>query len=455
MARILSGEEQYRHMMETPIPRLVTTLAIPTTISMLITVIYNTADTYFVAQINESASGAVGMVYTLMAVLQAIGYGFGMGAGSLISRCLGARDQDSAARYAASAFFATMVVGAAAGWGGLCFLRPILNFLRCTDSMMTYAVDYAFYILLAAPITCASFVLNNILRAEGEAQVAMWGMGIGGLLNVLLDPLLIFGLNMGTAGAALATIISQTVGFLILLSVFLCGKSIVPIRFGNISRRLKDYGMIIATGFPTICRQGLGSLAAALLNMQAVVYGDAAVSAITIANKAYILVRNIILGIGQGFQPVAGYNFSAGNRKRTWQAFCFTSLVGTAVCVISAIAIAFFSGTIMAWFHSTDEVARIGEETMGYACLVMPFMAVSTYVNQLYQCLGFKAAATLLAACRQGIFFIPAVLILPRFMQCAGVQISQPAADLMTFAVSVPFLIVFYKKHIVMREEIL
>ena len=448
MQQVLNSEERYKQMIETPIPRLVTQIAIPTVISMLVTVIYSTADTYFVSQINKSASAAVGMVYALMAVIQAVGYGLGMGAGSLISRMLGEKNDSAADRYASSAFFASVVVGAAVGWGCLAALMPILRLLKCTDTIMPYAAAYARYILLAAPISCSSFVLNNTLRAEGESQIAMWGLGIGGILNILLDPLFIFTFKMGAGGAALATAVGQTVSFLVLLAMFLTGKSIVRIRFRFVSRSLRDYGLIFTTGLPTICRQGLGSLAAAVLNMQAVAYGDAAVSAITIANKVYVLVRNIVLGVGQGFQPVVGYNYSAKKLERTWQSFVFSSLVGTVICVLAAVFVSLFAAPVMRWFCDDAEVVRIGTQTLYFVCAVMPLMAVSTYVNQLYQCLGFKTAATFLASCRQGIFFLPAVFALPLIWGCMGVQLSQPLADGLTFVISVPFVVIFYRKYI-------
>lgn len=325
MAHVPNSAEQYEKMIGTPIPQLVSSLAIPTTISMLVTVIYNTADTYFVSQINKSASAAVGMVYTLMAILQAVGYGLGMGAGSLISRKLGEKDDDAAERYAVSAFVAAILAGAVVGWGCLAGLKPILRALKCTDTMLPYAVPYARWILLVAPVSCASFVLNNTLRAEGESTLAMWGLGLGGVLNIVLDPLFIFTLDMGAGGAALATAVSQVVSFVLLLMFFLTGRSIVRLRLRSVSRHFCDYWLIFSTGLPTVCRQGLGSVASAVLNMQAVLYGDAAVSAITIANKLYVFVRNLVIGIGQGFQPVAGYNYSAGKRRRAWQAFWFSS----------------------------------------------------------------------------------------------------------------------------------
>ena len=207
--RLSASEQQYKRMMETPIPKLVTSLAIPTTISMLITVIYNTADTYFVSQIDKSASAAVGAVFSIMSIIQAIGFGLGMGSGSLISRKLGAKENEAANMYSTSAFFAALLVGGLIGIAGLLFLEPFLTLLGCSDTMMPHAIPYAKYILIAAPISCATFVLNNTLRSEGYSKLSTIGMSIGGILNVILDPIFIFTLKMGTGGAALATMISQ------------------------------------------------------------------------------------------------------------------------------------------------------------------------------------------------------------------------------------------------------
>lgn len=449
MKHSTDSDAQYKRMMETPIPRLVTAMAIPTVVGMLITVIYNTADTYFVSQINKSASAAVGAVYSIMAIIQSLGYGLGVGAGSLISRKLGQKNNEAADTYASSAFFAAVLVGTVIMTVGLLILNPFLRLLGCTDTMMPYAIPYARFILLAAPLNCATFVLNNTLRSEGFSKFAMIGISTGGILNAILDPILIFHLNMGTGGAALATMLSQVVSFCILFSFFLTGRSIVRIRVKSVSRRFVDYQMIVTTGIPTICRQGLGSVAAAALNIQAIGYGgDAAGAAITIANKIYILVRNICIGIGQGFQPVAGYNFGGGNRKRTWQAFTFATKVGSVVCVLIAVVSALFAEEIMWWFCDDAEVARIGIETLYLSSAAMPFLAFSTYVNQLYQCLGFKGIATFLASCRQGIFFLPTVLLLPLVLDCLGVQAAQPLADICTFLISIPFIIYFHRKYI-------
>ena len=451
--QILSSGEQHRRMTETPIPKLIVSMAVPTTTSQLITVAYNVADTYFVAQIGTSAAAAVGVVFSLMSIIQAFGFGLGMGAGSLISRRLGAKKNEEANSFGSSAFFAAIAGGFVLLMGGMLTLQWLMRVLGSTETMLPYTCAYARYILLGAPLMCASFVLNNILRSEGEATFAMLGLCTGGILNTVLDPLFIFVMNMGISGAALATVLSQAVSFLVLLSAFLRGKSIVKLSIRNVSHRWQEYGMILKNGFPTICRQGMASLAAALMNVQAAVYGDAAVAAITISNKIYMLVRNIVIGIGQGFQPVAGYNYGAGCKKRVRQAFLFSCELGTAICVIATLLLAFHSGTVILWFRNDSEVIRIGTAALNYACMVMPFLAYSTYVNQMYQCLGFSVPATFLASCRQGIFFVPLIFLLPKFFGVAGVEGCQPASDLLTFVVSVPFQLWFYKKVLVRSKE--
>lgn len=440
-----NSEEQHRRMTEAPIPRLTISLALPAIASQLITTIYNTADTYFVSQIGTSASAAVGVVFALMSLIQSLGFGIGMGAGSLISRQLGAEKYGDANRFASSAIAAAFTLGCAIMITGLLFLSPLMRILGSTETILPYSAAYARVILIGAPILCPCFVLNAILRAEGEAFFAMWGLCTGGILNIFLDPLFIFTFRLGIAGAAIATILSQVVSFLILLSMFLRGKSIVQLRFRSVSRKASDYFLIITTGAPTFCRQGLASLASAILNLSAAPYGDAAVAAITIANKIYLLVRNIILGIGHGFQPVAGYNYGAGNYRRVRQAFSFATAVGTVVNIIAAVLLAVFAVPVIAWFRNDPEVIRIGVHTLYFACAVMPMMAYSTYVNQIYQVLGFRAPATFLACCRQGVMFLPLALILPRAIGLTGVEMLQPGADFLTFLIAVPFQIHMYR----------
>jgi len=435
-------------MMQTPIPKLVLGMALPAVISMMITVIYNTADTYFVSNINKSASAAVGAVYSIMAIIQAVGYGLCMGAGSLVSRKLGQKEKEKADMYASSAFFVSFFIGLIVTIFGLAFLKPLLKILGCSKTMMPYAIPYATYILIAAPMSCSTFVLNNVMRAGGQTTLAMIGMGLGGIINLGLDPVLIFKANLGTGGAAIATAISQAISFLVLGFFYATKRSVVEISIKHVSKSFKDYEEIISTGMPTIFRQGMGALATTLLNVQMVVYGDAAVSAVTIANKVYVLVRNLVLGIGQGFQPVAGYNFGAGNRKRTWVSFKFTCGLGTVMCLIFTVLIGVFARPIMEWFSSDGEVVELGVEILMYCISVMPVLALSTYVNVMYQCLGFKKQATFLACCRQGVFFVPIILILPAIIGQTGVEMAQPLSDFCTFVISMPFLASFYNKEI-------
>lgn len=448
----LSAAEQHHRMINTPIPRLITAMAIPTVACQLVSVIYNMADTYFVAHIGTSAAAAVGVVFSLMSIIHAAGFGLGMGANSLISRRLGEKQDEDANRFGSSAFFAAVLVGILLEIAGLLSIKGLMRILGSTETMLPYSCDYARYILIGAPVMCASFILNCILRAEGEAVMSMWGLCSGGILNVILDPIFIFKFHMGISGAAIATLISQCVSFLILLSAFLRGRSIVKLGLRWVSRDITDYLLILQLGLPTICRQGLASVASALMNIQASVYGDAAVAAITISTKVYLLVRNLVIGIGQGFQPVAGYNYGAGNKKRVRQAFLFSCAAGTVICMIAAILIALNAGDVISWFRRDPAVIRIGAKALRFACAVMPVMAYSTYVNQLYQCLGFSAPAAFLACCRQGVFFLPLIFILPHFLALTGVQMTQPASDGLTFLISIPFQIYFFR-HVLKLEN--
>ena len=448
IARTLTSEEQHRRMLQTPVPKLVLSLAAPTVASQLISIIYNTADTYFVSQISTSASAAVGVVFSLSSIIQAYGFGVAMGASSLISLRLGEKKDRDANDYASSGFFAELVGGLLILIFGLLFLEPLMRVLGATETMLPHACAYGRIILMGAPIMCCSFVLNCVLRAEGAAVVSMVGLCAGGLINIALDPLFIFTFEMGTAGAAIATVASQCVSLVILSISFLRGRSIVHLHPKYVSHHARDYVKIIAVGFPTIARQGMASLASALMNIQGAIYGDAAVAALTISNKIYLLVRNVMIGIGQGFQPVAGYNYGAGDRKRTREAFLFATRLGTVICILAAGIIAAFAGSIIGWFRDDEQVVAIGRVALLYACAVMPFMAYSTFVNQLYQCLGFKLPATVLASLRQGICFLPLIFILPHFLGLAGVQATQPASDLLTFFICIPFQIAFFRKHL-------
>lgn len=444
-----------RHLMLTePIGKLLFQKAAPTVLIQLITVIYNTADTYYVAKINVNASAAVGVVFSLMAVIQAVGGSIGMGANSLISPMLGQKRVDDASTVGTSAALMSVVSGALIGAIGLIFLRPLVFLIGARNEVVPYAADYARYILIAAPFLTSSFVLNSILRAEGQATYSMIGMISGGILNLFIDPLLIFVFKMGIAGAAIATAISQMTSFTIMAILFLRDRSIVKLRPKYIGRKPSVYLHIVRTGVPTLFRQGMASVSSALLNIQAAPFGAAAVAAISIANKIYMLVRHIVIGVGQGFQPIAGYCYGARRYSRVKKVFWVATAAATVICVSIAVSVWFLREPIMNAFCSgyeeqkRIEAVRIGSEMLAILCVTIPLMGFSTYVNQLYQSLGFAAGATFLASCRQGIFFIPLVFLLPWLFGLDGIVAVQAAADLLTFLISVPFLILFFRKHL-------
>ncbi len=446
------SEAEYRRMTETSVPRLVVSLSLPTVLSQMITSIYNMADTFFVTGLGDSAVGAVAIVYALQSIIQAVGFGLAMGGGSLVSRLLGEKDNDGASRYASCAFFSAVFFGLLLTAGCMIDLEGLLRLFGSTETILPYAMRYAFIILLGAPLMCSSFVLNNILRAEGKATFSMLGLTAGGLLNILLDPLFIFTFDMGVAGAALATVLSQCVSFIILLSFYLTGRSIVKLSLRRLSRRVADYALVVKTGLPTVFRQGLGSVATTLLNVRVKMYGDAAIAAIGIANKIYMLLRSFVIGVGHGFQPVAGYNYGARKPHRVRQAFWTATVLGTAVSTLAGILLITCSGGIIDLFRpETAEVTRIGSRMLIFVGCAIPTLGYSTFVNQLYQCLGHVKGATILASCRQGIFFIPLILLLPMAMDLDGILLTQPLADLLTFLVSIPFNIYFLRR--VLKED--
>ncbi len=447
MAQMPTQEAEYRRMTEGSVTKLVLSLSLPTVLSQMITSIYNMADTFFVTRLGDSAVGAVSIVYALQSIIQAVGYGLAMGAGSLVSRRLGEKDGDGASRYASSAFFSAFFFGLLLTLGCMIDLPGLLTLFGSTETILPFATEYAFIILLGAPMMCSSFVVSNVLRAEGKSTFAMVGLTLGGVLNMVLDPVFIFGCNMGVAGAALATVLSQAISFFVLLSFYLTGKSIVKLSIRRLSRRIADYGLIVKTGLPTVCRQGLGSLATTLLNVRVKAYGDAAIAAVGIANKVYMLLRGLIIGIGQGFQPVAGYNYGAGKPRRVKKAFWVATVMGTILSVCASVALIGLSESIIALFRpETQAAADIAARMFRFLGVTIPVLGYSTFVNQLYQSLGFVAGATVLASCRQGICFVPLIILLPMAWGLDGILWTQGLSDLLTFFISIPFNIVFLRR---------
>ena len=437
---------QFRRMTETPIPQLVLSLAAPTILSMLITSIYNLADTFFVGQISTSASGAVGVVSSLMAIIQALGFMLGHGAGTIISRSLGSRDTTAATRFASTSFFTALVFGVVLAVAGLGTLPHFMMLLGSTETILPHACAYARPILIAAPLMISSLVMNNILRYEGKASFAMIGLVTGGLLNIALDPLFIFGLGMGTAGAGLATALSQTISFCILLSMFLRGKTVSQFRLSAVTREARDFGRILLGGAPSFGRQGLNSIGGMLLNLAARGYGDAAVAGMSIVSRIFMFIISVAIGVGQGLQPVASFNYGARKYRRVRQAAIFT--IEAAFCMLVVlVGLCWVNGdALIRLFRDDPAVTAVALPAFHYQCLAMLLHPIIVVANMTFQSVGASGRATFLACCRQGVFFIPLILILPRTHGLFGVEICQPIADVLTFLVSLPFLIAFLQQ---------
>ena len=437
---------QFRRMTETPIPQLVLSLAAPTILSMLITSIYNLADTFFVGQISTSASGAVGVVSSLMAIIQALGFMLGHGAGTIISRSLGSRDTTAATRFASTSFFTALVFGVVLAVSGLGTLPNFMMLLGSTETILPHACAYARPILIAAPLMISSLVMNNILRYEGKASFAMIGLVTGGVLNIALDPLFMFVFGLGTAGAGIATALSQSISFCILLSMFLRGKTVSQFRLSAVTREARDFGRILLGGAPSFGRQGLNSIGGMLLNLAARSYGDAAVAGMSIVSRIFLFIISVAIGVGQGLQPVASFNYGARKYRRVRQAAIFT--IEAAFCMLVVlVGLCWVNGdALVRLFRDDPAVTAVALPAFHYQCLAMLLHPIIVVANMTFQSVGASGRATFLACCRQGVFFIPLILILPRTHGLFGVEICQPIADVLTFLVSLPFLIAFLQQ---------
>ncbi len=446
----LSAEQKadahFAKMTQTPVHKLVLSLSVPTTITMLVTSIYNTADTFFVSQLGTSAAGAVAVVFSLMSIIQALGFMVGMGTGNLVARALGAKKYDEATKIASTGFFIAMALGTCICLFGLIFINPLVDILGATTTIKPYAIEYITYILMAAPFMCTSFVMNNILRGQGKASIAMIGSVTGGLLNIALDPLMIFTLGLGVSGAAIATAISQLVSFSLLLSMFVKGKSDAQLKFNSISRNFYIYRDIIKTGSPSFYRQSAGSVAAAATNWQARIYGDAAVAAMGINSRIFILLYSVLLGLGQGMQPVVGFNYGAKLYKRVRDTISYTVRSGTVLMVCVSVLGFVFADDIIKMFISDDaSVLTIGVFAFRAQCLVISVQGLCLPLIMSLQCTGRTMASSFLGLCRQFFCFMPIIAVLPFLFGLRGVQLALPLADLLTFAICIPVFIAYLR----------
>lgn len=439
--------DNYEFLTQAPVSRVILTMAVPTIVSMLVTCLYTIVDTYFVGQLNTQSTAAVGIVFSLMCLIQAIGSFFGHGSGSYMSRELGARRIDNAASMAATGFVYAIITGVAIAAVGLISLQTLSLWLGSTATVLPYTEQYMAIILIGTPFQIASFTLNSQLRMQGNTRHAMWGIVSGAVLNVLLDPLLIFGCSLGLRGVALATVIGQAVSFLILY--IMCnrrGATCVGIHLTKFSLRWHYVREIIYGGSPSLSRQGLASISVVLLNLAAASYGDAAVAAMSIVSRVTMFVMSVIVGFGQGFQPFCGYCYGAGLYARLRQGYWFTVKTGFVFLAIFAAVVYCFAEQTVALFRDDAIVIAVGSTALRWHLVAYPLNAYIMTSNMMLQTTRRPLRANLLASARRGLVFIPFILLLPHLFGLMGVAMCQAVCDVVTFLLAIPIMRLTFKE---------
>ena len=430
--------KKFEQMTQAPVGRTICRLAVPCIISMLVTAFYNMADTFFVGLLkSNAATGAVGVVFSMMALIQAVGFFFGQGSGNFISRELGRRNPEAASNMAATGFFSAMAAGLVLCVLGQLFLEPLAYLLGSTHTILPYAKAYLRVILLGAPWIMASFVLNNQLRFQGSAFYGMVGITCGAVLNIGLDPLLIFAFNLGIAGAAWATILSQFVSFCVLLAGCARGGNL-RIHISHVQLKWSYFQAIAQGGLPSLTRQGLASIAAICLNQAAGPFGDAAIAAMGVVQRIIMFGSSAMIGFGQGFQPLCGFNYGAQLYSRVRKGFWFCFKTSVVFLLTIALLMAIFAPQLVALFRDDPEVVAIGAAALRYQCVTFFFLSWTVMSQMMLQTIGRTGPATFLSMARQGIFFIPLVWVLSSALGLVGIQLTQAVADVFTMACAIP-----------------
>jgi putative MATE family efflux protein len=431
--------DKFERMTTQPVEKLVCQMAVPTITIMVVSALYNMADTYFVGSLGTSATAAVGVTFSFMAIIQAVGFFFGHGAGNYISRSLGAQNTKNAEKMATTGLFTAFITGAVITAIGIVFLSPLARLLGATDTILPYARDYLLFILMGTPFMISSLTINNLLRFQGSAFLGMIGMISGAALNMVLDPFFIFGLHLGVMGASLATMISQAVSCGVLFIIGCTGKQNIRIAFRNFSPRIASYREILRGGAPSLFRQALLSISTILLNHAAGRYGDAVIAAISIVNRVFLIISSVLIGLGQGFQPVCGFNYGARLYERVKKAFWFCFLLSTVGLTIAGIVCFIFAPDIITLFRRDDpEVIRIGAFSLRAQCFTFPLAGWIILNNMMLQTMGKTISASILALSRQGLFLIPLLFTIVPFLGVRGIQLCIPIADVCTFFLAIP-----------------
>ena len=443
-----SNQDQRRQMMlNDPIPKVVTKMAIPTIVAFLINAVYSLADTFFVSNLGTNATAAVSVNASLDQLIMMTSSLLAVGANSYIARLLGQNNEKKASQVLSTAFFLAMGIGIVFMVVGITFMEPMVNLLGATDTCRQYSIDYATYVLYAAPFMTASFVMNQCLRSEGSAVFSMVGMGFGGVLNCFLDPIFIFELNMGVAGASLATAISKLVSFAILIVPYLFKKSVLHLSIRNVRFKFDIFKEIISVGSSSMFRSGLAVVAGILLNDMAGNISDSVLAGIGVSTKIMNFPFFIILGFCTGFQPVAGYNWGAKQYDRVMSSYRFASLVSIIGAVVMAVVLIIFVDPIIVLFSGTDpEMRKFGAICIVLQCLALPIHSWVATVNMLCAGLGNGKGAFLLATARQGSCMLPILFPLAYLFGAYGICSVQAGADVLSLALGIPIAIYMTKK---------
>lgn len=432
-----AAAKRYRELTETPVKILIPRLAVPTIISMLVTALYNGVDTFFVGRISTDAIAAVGLSFSVMAIIQAMGFFCGQGSGNYLSRMLGAGNREEAEKMAATGLALSFIMGIIAAVLINMYLRPIAVFLGASGDTIDETMRYLRIIAIGGPFTMGQFVLNNQLRYQGSAIYAMAGLLMGAVINIGLDPLLIFGFKLGVTGAALATIGGQIMSFFVLFLGCMRGPNI-PLSFVNIRLNPHFLMEIVNGGAPAIFRQGLTAVSTILLNRAAGAYGNAAIAGMSITTRTMMFVASAMIGFGQGYQPVCSFNYGADKKDRVKEGYFFCVKYGTLFLIMMAAFCLLFAPEIIGFFRDDEEVIAVGSVALRCQAATLPLLACVVISNMMLQSTGKGVKASITSSSRNGLFFIPLILVLPNLFGLYGVEISQPIADVLSVFLAIP-----------------
>lgn len=431
--------DKYTFLTQAPVHRVIGVMAIPTIISMLLTSMYNLVDTFFVGKINTQSTAAVGIVFSVMFFIQVFSFFFGNGSGNYISRQLGAQNTKDAEVMASTGLFYTLVFSLIVMLLGWFFLEPISILLGSTPTILPYTRQYLGISLLGTPFIMGTFCINNQMRFQGFTKYSVYGAISGSIINCLLDPVFIFGFSMGVSGAAVASVIGQICGFVILL-IMSQKEGVIHYTHRRISFEGRFVKEIIAGGTPSISRQGLASVSTIALNSVAGNYGDAAIAAMSIVTRISMFIFSVIVGLGQGFQPMCGFCYGAKLYDRVKEGFWFSTKIGTFFLLFWSVILIIFSGEVVSLFRDDPEVIAIGIQALRYQMIIFPACSFMMMANMMMQTCRKTIRANILAASRQGLFFIPLIFVLPYFYGLFGVEICQPVSDIISLIVTIPIV---------------